>query len=103
MAALGLLTTVLIIPFIHPAMFAIGYCAAPLAAGSTLIVKPGDQTQISAVRIAELINDIFPAGVFNVITGNGMTADYLAKHFNGRLLISLINREMCFCLSFAIS
>ena len=48
--------------------------AAPLAAGCPVIVKPGEQTSLSALRLGELVQDLFPAGVFNVITGNGATA-----------------------------
>jgi betaine-aldehyde dehydrogenase len=48
--------------------------AAPQAAGPPVIVKPGEQTSLSALRFGELVKDLFPAGVFNVITGNGATA-----------------------------
>ncbi len=60
-----------IIPFNHPFMFAAGKSAAPLAAGNTIIVKPPEQAPLSALRLAELVADVFPTGVFNVITGRG--------------------------------
>ena len=60
-----------IIPFNHPFMFAAGKSAAPLAAGNTVIVKPPEQAPLSALRLAELAEDIFPPGVFNVVTGQG--------------------------------
>jgi betaine-aldehyde dehydrogenase len=60
-----------IIPFNHPFMFAAGKAAAPLAAGNTVVVKPPEQAPLSALRLAELVADVFPPGVFNVITGSG--------------------------------
>jgi betaine-aldehyde dehydrogenase len=63
-----------IVPFNHPIKFMAAKSAAPLAAGAPVIVKPGEQTSLSALRFGELVKDLFPAGVFNVITGNGATA-----------------------------
>jgi betaine-aldehyde dehydrogenase len=60
-----------IIPFNHPFMFAAGKSAAPLAAGNTIVVKPPEQAPLSALRLAELVADVFPPGVFNVVTGQG--------------------------------
>lgn len=60
-----------IIPFNHPFMFAAGKAAAPLAAGNTIVVKPPEQAPLSALRLAELVDGLFPAGVFNVVTGSG--------------------------------
>src|SRR5437879_10269677 len=42
-----------------------------LAAGNCVILKPSEWTPLSALRMAELAADIFPPGVFNVITGDG--------------------------------
>ena len=63
-----------IVPFNHPIKFAAAKSAAPLAAGCPVIVKPGEQTSLSALRFGELVKDLFPAGVFNVVTGNGAVA-----------------------------
>ncbi len=63
-----------IVPFNHPLKFAAAKCAAPLAAGCPVIVKPGEATSLSALRLGELVKDLFPAGVFNVITGRGAVA-----------------------------
>jgi betaine-aldehyde dehydrogenase len=60
-----------IIPFNHPFMFAAGKSAAPIAAGNTVVVKPPEQAPLSALRLAELAADVFPPGVFNVVTGAG--------------------------------
>ena len=48
--------------FNHPLLFVAGKCGAPLAAGNTLIVKPAEQTPLSALRIAELWDGRVSAG-----------------------------------------
>lgn len=55
--------------FNHPLFFTASKTGAPLAAGNTLVVKPADTTPLSTLRLAELWSDVFPAGVFNVVTG----------------------------------
>ena len=56
-----------LLPFNHPLMFCAGKTAAILAAGNAVIIKPAEQTPLSALRLAELIGPLFPAGVFNVL------------------------------------
>ena len=55
--------------FNHPLLFVGGKAGAPLVSGNTLIIKPAEQTPLSALRVAELWDGIFPPGVFNVVTG----------------------------------
>jgi len=69
-----------IVPFNHPFMFAAGKSAAPLAAGNAVIVKPPDQAPLSALRLAELMDGLLPAGVFNVVPGDRATGAALAGH-----------------------
>jgi betaine-aldehyde dehydrogenase len=70
-----------IVPFNHPFMFAAGKSAAPLAAGNTIVVKPPEQAPLSALRLAELLDDVLPPGVFNVVTGAGRaTGQALVAH-----------------------
>jgi betaine-aldehyde dehydrogenase len=66
--------------FNHPLLFTAGKCGAPLVAGNTLVVKPADQTPLSSLRIAELWQDIFPPGVFNVVTGGREAGVALVAH-----------------------
>jgi betaine-aldehyde dehydrogenase len=66
--------------FNHPLLFVAGKCGAPLAAGNALIIKPADQTPLSALRIAELWDGIFPPGVFNVVTGGRDAGAALVEH-----------------------
>ena len=66
--------------FNHPLLFTAGKCGAPLVAGNTLVVKPADQTPLSSLRIAELWHDVFPPGVFNVVTGGREAGVALVAH-----------------------
>jgi betaine-aldehyde dehydrogenase/aminobutyraldehyde dehydrogenase len=61
-------------PWNYPVMMAIWKLCPALAAGCTVVLKPSSATPLSAIRLAELSADIFPKGVFNVITGPGRTA-----------------------------
>ncbi len=71
-----------IIPWNFPLLMC-GYKLGPsLAAGNTVVLKPAEQTPLSALRLAELITEVgFPPGVVNVVTGFGETAGApLAAH-----------------------
>ena len=69
-----------IFPFNHPFMFCAGKAAAPLAAGNTVVIKPPEQAPLSSLRLAELIDGILPAGVFNVVSGGKDVGAALASH-----------------------
>ncbi len=60
-----------IAPWNYPLMMAIWKIGPALAAGNTVVLKPSEQTPLTTLRLAELAADIFPEGVFNVITGHG--------------------------------
>src|SRR5690606_30809620 len=60
-----------IVPFNHPFKFACGKAAAALAAGNAVIVKPGEQTSLSAIALAEIAEAVLPPGVLTVLTGTG--------------------------------
>jgi 1-pyrroline dehydrogenase len=70
-----------IAPWNYPLMMAIWKVAPALATGNVVILKPSEQTPLSAIRLAELAEDLFPAGVLNVITGDGdPVGAALARH-----------------------
>lgn len=58
-----------IIPWNWPPMHVCDFLAPALAAGNTMVLKPAPETPLSALRIAELFDDVIPDGVFNVVTG----------------------------------
>jgi betaine-aldehyde dehydrogenase len=69
-----------IFPFNHPFMFAAAKIAAPLAAGNTVIIKPPEQASLSTIRLIEILEGVFPAGVLNCVTGGRETGAMLAGH-----------------------
>jgi betaine-aldehyde dehydrogenase len=69
-----------IVAYNHPLMFAGAKIAAPLAAGNTVIVKAPDQAPLSCLKLAELLDGVFPPGVFNVLTGGKECGQVLASH-----------------------
>ncbi len=60
-----------IAPWNYPLMMASWKLAAPLAAGCTVTIKPSELTPLSTLRFGEIMNDILPKGVVNVIHGRG--------------------------------
>ncbi len=60
-----------IVPWNYPLLIALLGAAPALGAGNVVVLKPAEQTPLSALRLAELAEGIFPDGVFNVITGDG--------------------------------
>jgi acyl-CoA reductase-like NAD-dependent aldehyde dehydrogenase len=71
-----------IVPWNYPAMMTTWKLAPALAAGCTVVLKPDPATPLSALRMAELAAEAgFPAGVVNVVAGDGpTTGGYLVKH-----------------------
>jgi 1-pyrroline dehydrogenase len=71
----------LIAPWNYPLWMAIWKFGPALAAGNTIVVKPSEWTPLSLLRAAELAADIFPPGVINVVTGDGVpTGAAIVKH-----------------------
>lgn len=67
-------------PWNYPLMMAIWKIAPALAAGNTLVIKPSDTTPASTVLLGELVNEFFPPGVMNVVTGDRDTGRALVEH-----------------------
>ena len=63
-----------IIPWNFPILMAAWKLAPALAAGNAVIIKPAEQTPMSLLVLMELIQDILPAGVVNVVNGFGLEA-----------------------------
>jgi aldehyde dehydrogenase (NAD+) len=70
-----------IIPWNFPLLMAAWKIAPALACGNTVVLKPAETTPLTALLLAELIDEAgFPPGVVNVITGAGPTGAALAGH-----------------------
>ena len=67
-------------PFNHPFRFCAEKAAAPLAAGNCVVIKSSEQAPLSSFRLAEIVDGIFPAGVVNVVAGDGVTGAALVSH-----------------------
>ncbi len=62
-----------IAPWNYPLMMAVWKAAPALAAGNTVVLKPSEQTPLTALLLARLAADILPQGVLNVICGRGLS------------------------------
>jgi acyl-CoA reductase-like NAD-dependent aldehyde dehydrogenase len=70
-----------IIPWNFPMLMFAWKVAPALAAGCTVVIKPAEQTPITAMRIGQLTQEAeLPEGVVNVITGDGKTGATLVEH-----------------------
>jgi aldehyde dehydrogenase len=63
-----------IIPWNFPLLMAVWKLAPALAAGNCVVIKPAEQTPVSLLAFMELIADILPSGVVNVVQGFGVEA-----------------------------
>src|SRR5213592_2514225 len=76
-----------IAPWNYPLMMAVWKLAPALAAGNVQVLKPSEQTPLTTLRFAQLAADILPAGVLNVVTGDGVPAgEAIVKHPDVRLV-----------------
>jgi acyl-CoA reductase-like NAD-dependent aldehyde dehydrogenase len=74
-----------IIPWNFPLLMAAWKLGPALACGNTLILKPAEQTPLTALRLGQLIQEVgFPEGVVNIVTGFGpdSAGEALAKHMD---------------------
>ena len=69
-----------IAPWNYPLMMAAWKLAPAIAAGNTVVLKPSEQTPLTALKLAEALAELLPAGVVNVVCGRGEPV--------GRLLVS---------------
>ena len=67
-------------PWNYPLLMAIWKLGPALAAGNTVVLKPSDTTPESTLVLARLIDGIFPAGVVNVLLGDGSTGALMTGH-----------------------
>ena len=80
-----------ITPWNFPAAMPARKAAPALAAGCTMVLKPAEQTPLSALAIAELGTRAgVPAGVFNVVTGDGADAPTIGAELTGNPIVRKI-------------
>ena len=70
-----------VVPWNFPLMMAVWKTAPALAAGCSVIIKPAEDTPLSAIRIAQIAKESgIPDGVFNVLPGFGDVGEALGRH-----------------------
>ena len=69
-----------IVPWNFPVMMAMQKIAPAMLSGCTIVLKPSPFTPLATLRIAELIKDIVPAGVVNIITGEDTLGPLITEH-----------------------
>ena len=67
-------------PWNYPMMMAVWKWAPAIAAGNAVVLKPSDTTPVTTVKMAELMAEFLPAGVFNVVCGDRETGAKLISH-----------------------
>ena len=70
-----------VVPWNFPLMMAVWKSAPALAAGCSLIIKPAEDTPLTAIRVAQIAKEAgIPDGVFNVVPGFGDVGEALGRH-----------------------
>jgi betaine-aldehyde dehydrogenase/aminobutyraldehyde dehydrogenase len=76
-----------ICPWNYPLLMAIWKMGPALAAGNVQVLKPSEQTPLSLLRFVQLAQEVIPAGVLNVVTGDGVpVGERLVAHPDVRLV-----------------
>src|SRR5216117_1340467 len=70
-----------IVPWNFPLLMVAWKIAPALAAGNTVVLKPAEFTPLTALCLAEIADEAgLPAGVLNVVTGDGRTGELIVNH-----------------------
>ncbi|WP_175650553.1 gamma-aminobutyraldehyde dehydrogenase [Pseudomonas sp. Marseille-P9899] len=76
-----------IAPWNYPLMMVAWKLAPALAAGNTVVLKPSEQTPLTALALGEIIAELFPAGVVNILFGRGPSVgEPLVNHAKVRMV-----------------
>ncbi len=77
-----------ITPWNYPFMMAVWKFAPALAAGNTIVLKPSENTPMSTLWLAEMMQKHLPTGAFNVVLGTGATGEQIVRN-EGISMVSL--------------
>ena len=78
-----------IAPWNYPLMMAAWKIAPAIAAGNTMVIKPSEQTPLTALKLARIIAEVLPEGVVNVVVGRGASVGQALIDHPGVAMISL--------------
>jgi acyl-CoA reductase-like NAD-dependent aldehyde dehydrogenase len=70
----------IITPWNAPVNLALGPLVSALYTGNTVVLKPSPYTPLTTLKVGELIKDIFPAGVINVLAGGDQLGQWMTEH-----------------------
>ena len=76
-----------ILPWNWPLMIAVWHIMPALRSGNTIVVKPSSMTPFNTMRLVELINEVVPAGVANIVTGEGGLGRAMSGHGKIRKIV----------------
>lgn len=69
-----------ITPWNFPLMIAIWHVMPALRSGNTVVIKPSEFTPLTTLRAVEIMNEILPPGVINIVTGDGSLGAAMSSH-----------------------
>ena len=69
-----------ITPWNFPLMIAIWHIMPALRSGNTVVIKPSEYTPLTTLRAVEIMNEILPPGVINIVTGDGSLGAAMSSH-----------------------
>ena len=69
-----------ITPWNFPLMIAIWHVMPALRSGNTVVIKPSEFTPLTTLRAVELMNELLPPGVLNIVTGDGSLGAAMSSH-----------------------
>ena len=78
-----------ITPWNYPLMMAVWKISPALMAGNTMVLKPSEMTPLTTLKLARLVAEVFPEGVFNVVVGRGQTTGNALINHPGIAMLSL--------------
>jgi len=78
-----------IAPWNYPLMMAAWKLSPALAAGNTVVLKPSENTPLTALKLAEILAELFPAGIVNIVTGRGESVGANLVSHPGVRMVSL--------------
>jgi aminobutyraldehyde dehydrogenase len=78
-----------ITPWNYPLMMAVWKISPALMAGNTMVLKPSEMTPLTTLKLARLVAEIFPEGVFNLVVGRGQNTGNALINHPGVQMVSL--------------
>jgi acyl-CoA reductase-like NAD-dependent aldehyde dehydrogenase len=69
-----------ITPWNFPVLIAIWHIVPAIRTGNTVVIKPSPYTPLSTIRLVELLNDVLPPGVLNVVAGRDDLGQMMTEH-----------------------